>query len=123
MSFINQLTTNDFNISTANRIRKFIDQTKRIYSRNLDNSIEEKDNLLLELRNKLGGNEELVAFRQKYHNINLEEILLNKRETTKIMEWGNSLIRKDEPVYKTPDHNIGRAHFFAAEKKLFNLYI
>ncbi len=123
VSFINQLTTSDFNISTANRIRKFIDQTKRMYSRNLDNTIEEKDNQLLELRNELGGNEELIAYRQKYHNLSLEEILLSKRETTKIQEWGNLLIRKDEPVYKTPDHKFGRAHFFAAEKRIFNLYI
>jgi len=122
VTFVKQLNSTDFTITTANRTRKFIDQAKRAYSRLLDNAIEEKDQKLLELRNRLGGNEELLEFRQKYHNTSLEEILLSKRETVKIQESHNSLIRQDEPVYKIPDNNFGRAHFFASEKKLLTFH-
>ncbi len=123
VAFVKQLNTTDFSVSTANRTRRFIDQTKRVYSRILDNAIEEKDKQLMELRNKLGGNEEMIAFRQKYYNTSLEEILLSKRESTKIEESGNSLIREDEPIYKAPDHNFGRAHFFASDKRFLRLNI
>jgi ABC-type multidrug transport system ATPase subunit len=123
VTFLRQLNSTDFTIATANRTRKFIDQAKRIYGRSLDNAIEEKDRLLLELRNNLGGNDELIEFRQRYHNTSLEEIVLSKRETLKIQESGNRLIRQDEPVYKIPDNKFGRAHFFAPEKKLLTVLI
>ena len=123
VAFVKQLNSSEFNVTTANRTRKFIDQAKRMFSRRLDYSIEEKDKQLLELRNKLGGNEALNAFRQKYQNTSLEEELLSKRETIKIQQINNFLIRRDEPVYKEPDNNFGRAHFFASEKKFLGLYI
>ena len=123
VGFVKQLNINDFNIATANKTRRFIDQIKKIYGRILDNAIEQKDRELLELRSKLGGNDKLIAFREEYQNTSLEELLLNKRETNKIEQSCNSLIRKDEPIYKTPDHNFGRAHFFAPEKKIVSFYI
>ena len=77
----------------------------------------------MELRDELGGNKELVAFREKYHNISLEEILLSKRESDKIKEYRNTLIREDEPIYKAPDNNFGRAQFFASDKKVISVFI
>jgi ABC-type phosphate/phosphonate transport system permease subunit len=53
----------------------------------------------------------------------LEELLLNKRETIKISEVNHHLIRVDEPAFKSPEMNFGRAHFFAPEKKFLGLYI
>lgn len=123
IGFTEGLDKATFNVSTANLTRKFIEQTRRIYSHVLDQSIEEKDSLLLDLKTKLGGSEELVSFRQKYQNQSLDEILLNKRETIKIEEFRNRLVRQDEPVYKSPDMNFGRTHFFASEKKFLGLYI
>ena len=123
ISFIYQINSNDFSISTANRIRKFIEDCRRKYSKQLDASIDEKDHYLLELRNKFGNSEELLNFKQDYHNIKIEEIVLNKRETLKIIEYNKRLIRKDEPIFIVPHMKFGRAHLFANEKSLFNSYI
>jgi ABC transport system ATP-binding/permease protein len=122
-AFAGQLNRTDFDVSSANLTRKFIEQTKRIYSKVLDESIERKDSFILGLKTKLGGSEELNKFRQKYQNQSLDEIVLNKRETTKIEEYKNRLIRQDEPIYKTPDMNFGRAHFFSSEKKFLGIFI
>jgi ABC transport system ATP-binding/permease protein len=123
VSFVQQLNESDFNASIANRTRKYIEYAKKIYSHILDQSIEKKDDQLLELKEKLGNSEALIKFRQQYQNQSLEELLLNKRESLKIEEYNNRLIRRDEPVYKTPDMIFGRAHFFASEKKFLNVYI
>ncbi len=123
LSFTSQLNSIGFSVSSSNQSRRFLDHARRIYSYVLDQSIEKKDSLLLELKTSLGGSEELTRFRQQYQNQSLEEILLNKRETVKIEPYRNSLIRQDEPVYKVPDMNFGRAHFFASEKKFLNFYI
>jgi len=123
IAFVYQLNSNNFNIACGNKTRKFIEYARRIYSKQLDNSIEDKDALLLELRNKLGGNESLINYKQNYHNTEVEELVLNKRETLKIAEYNNQLIRKDEPIFILPDMKLGRAHLFAPEKRLFNIYI
>ncbi len=123
IAFVYQLNSNDFNISAANKTRKFIEHGRRIYGKQLDASVEEKDSYLLELRTTLGSYEELVMFKQKYHNTMLEELVLNKRETLKIVEFNNQLIRKDEPIFIAPNMKLGRAHLFAPEKRLFNSYI
>ncbi len=123
INFIYQLNSNDFNISAANKTRKFIEYCRRIYSKQLDASIDEKDYYLLELRNALGNNEKLISFKQDYDNIKIDEIVLNKRETLKIIEYNNQLIRKDEPIFIVPHMKFGRAHLFANEKRLLNSYI
>jgi ABC-type multidrug transport system ATPase subunit len=123
ISFVHQLNSNDFNVSAANKTREFIELARRIYSKQLDNSIELKDATLLELRNKLGSHDKLIDFKQRYHNSKLEELVLNKRETLKIAEYNNQLIRKDEPIFILPDMKFGRAHLFAPEKRILNSYI
>ncbi len=121
--FVSGLNPVDFGLSTANKIRTFIDQTRGVYSRALDDAVEEKDKQLLNLRESLGGSQRLTEFRQSYFSNSLEEILLSKRDALKIQEYDNRLIRKDDPVYKLPEHPLGRAHFFAAEKRIGNDYI
>ena len=72
---------------------------------------------------KLGGSDQLLKFKEEYHNTNLEDLLLSKLETNKIEEYRDRLIRKDEPVFKQPEMSFGRAHFFAPEKRIFNFFI
>jgi ABC-type multidrug transport system ATPase subunit len=123
IAFSEQLDRNRFNVSTANLTKKFIEQNKRIYRGVLDKSIEQKDYLLMDLKSKLGGTEKLIKYRQRYQNQSLDEIVLNKRESNKIGQYNDRLIRQDEPVYKSPESNHGRAHFFASEKKILGLYV
>jgi ABC-type multidrug transport system ATPase subunit len=123
VGFVELFNLNGINLSVLNNTRIFFDSARKVYTSILDKSIDEKDAQLLSLRNKLGSNEELLGFKQKYHNTSLEDIVLNKRESQKIVRYKNRLIRKDEPVFKLPDMNFGRAHFFASEKKLLGFYI
>lgn len=122
-SFLAQLNHNDFNGSTANRVRYFIEASRRIYGTILEKSIEDKDNRLLELKSGLGGIEALLEFKNDNFNFTLEDMMLSKKETIKIVEYDNRLIRKDEPIYKIPENNFGRAHFFSAEKRVANIFL
>ncbi len=123
LSFVSHLNSNEFNLAIANKVRNFIDTAKRYYSKVLDDSIEKKDAILHKLKVELGGEDALVNFKNQYHNANLEDLLLCRMETDKIEEYQNHLIRKDEPVYKQAEMKFGRAHFFAADKRIMNLYI
>jgi ABC transport system ATP-binding/permease protein len=123
ISFVSQLNPVDFDVTVANKLRKFIEQSRRLYSRVLDNAIDEKDAILYDMKNELGNADELLKFKQQYHNTSLEELVLSKRETTKIQEYKDNLIRINEPVYNDPDMIFGRAHFFASEKRFLKFYI
>jgi len=122
-SFARQLNASEFNLTVSNKTRNFISQSRKYYGLKLDQAINEKDSLLIDLKKRLGGVNMLISFKQQYQNASLEELLLNKRETLKIKEFKSQLIRIDEPAYKTPEMNFGRAHFFAPEKKFLGLYI
>jgi len=123
VSFTSQLALSDFDMSVSSKVRRFINQSKKAYGHELDKAINEKDDMLVALKEELGGADELLKFRQTYHSNSLEEILLAKRETNKIEEYQNRFIRKSEPVYKSPEMRMGRAHFLASEKRFMNLYL
>jgi ABC-type multidrug transport system ATPase subunit len=122
-SFARMLNPTEFNLAVSNRTRNFLNDVRKHYSKVLDDAVDKKDLRLLELKNKLGGTSQLISFKQKYQNNSLEELVLNKRETVKIEEYKNQLIRRDEPAYKAADMFYGRAHFFAPEKTFLGLKI
>lgn len=123
VNFSNAFNLVEVNVASMNKARRFIEQARRYYTKMLDTSIDTKDAHLLRLRDQFGGNDYLLQYKQRYHNNSLEDIVLNKRETQKIVRYHNQLVRNDEPVYKHPEMNFGRAHFLASEKKFLGLFI
>lgn len=63
--------------------------------------------------------------REKFHNSNLEDIVVNRYETNKILRYHNRLVRQEEPIYQMPDKEsfIGfRSHFYAPKKYFLGKY-
>jgi len=54
--------------------------------------------------------------KQNYHNQNLADLVLNKKELNKIIETDDRFVQAFEPIYKEPESNYGRAHFYAPVK-------
>jgi hypothetical protein len=86
----------------------------------LNRAIDNKDAELAKLELKLGGHNNLVALKEKYHNYSLADQVLNKNETEKIIEVNNKLYRKYEPVFNIPVSKHGRADFYAPYKRIGN---
>ncbi len=72
-----------------------------------------------EILNKYGDNEAVAEFKSKYYNKAIEQIMRIKPNESIIVEDGNELIRKSLPIFKTPESNYGRAHFYSASKIMF----
>ena len=70
-----------------------------------------------------GSKEKFLSFKQKYYNNSLADQVLNKMEKQKIAESRIKLIQKAEPIYKLPEKNNGRAHFYAPVKRIIGIYI
>jgi ABC-type multidrug transport system ATPase subunit len=99
---------------------QYLRQIRSISSKMLNRAIDNKDAELAKLELKLGGHNNLVALKEKYHNYSLADQVLNKNETEKIIEVNNRLYRKYEPVFNIPVSKHGRADFYAPYKRIGN---
>ena len=89
-----------------------------MYSR-LYSSVESyKDSLTYKLELEMGGEEALADLKRDQNNIALETILL-KRNISEFVERKNRAIQvKVFPIYRNPESNYGRAHFYAPFKSI-----
>lgn len=91
----------------------YIDQYKMFTS--------EKDQLVVDLNRTDEAKKAFLELKNNYTNESLENLLTNKNDLNKIIEWNDELIQRADPIYKDP---IGfRTHFLAPSKKLFGTNI
>jgi hypothetical protein len=87
----------------------FIDQYNYLTS--------EKDKIVVALNKTDEDREAFIKLKDEYTNESLTDLVTNKNDLNKIIEWNNRLIQHSNPVYKDPAGF--RAHFFAPSKELF----
>jgi ABC-type multidrug transport system ATPase subunit len=117
------LDINVFNLNIAHDTRHYLNLLGKHYSNALTMAIREKDNKLDYLKELYGGITGLLKLKNDNYNDQIAELVLNKRDNIKIIEHRNNLIQRAEPIYKAPESNYGRSHFFAPFKRLGNLRI
>lgn len=124
LNFIDDsLTINSFNSSIANKTRDYLNDLRNIFIKDLRNADYKFEKKYSELIETLAGKEHVNQLKQDYHNISLSDLVLNKKELNKIVETDDRFIRKMKPIYKYPESNSGRAHFYAPVKKIFGKHI
>ena len=123
LSFIDSLTINSFNRSIANKTRDYLNELRKIFIKDLRTADYKFEKKYSELIETLAGKEHVNQLKQDYHNISLADLVLNKKELNKIVEIDDRFIQKMKPIYKYPESNFGRAHFYAPVKKIFGKYI
>lgn len=69
------------------------------------------------------GKDGLLALKNDNHNKTLEHLLTNRDEIEKIYEAEDELIQKKDPIFITPDSNLGNAHFYAPVKVLGSVHV
>ncbi len=113
------------NISIANSdsVNQWIDDLQKIFWAQYAESSKKRDAAYNDLLKEYESSDELFAFKQTYCNEAIEQILLNKRDLNKLVEYEGELIQLKDPIFKSPEHKMGRAHFYAAEKRIGNYLI
>ena len=67
--------------------------------------------------------EKLQNIRRQYFNESLEELVTNKNEFDRIVEYDGQLIQKTDPIFHDPTSKLIKAHFYAPQKMFFGTYI
>lgn len=88
-----------------------------------NDAIKRNDIKYHELVNKLGSEDAFFTFRQQHDNNTLDDLVTNKNGLEKITIVNDQFIQLKDPIYKIPDSNYGRAHFYASFKRLGDLMI
>ncbi|MGE0079479.1 MAG: ATP-binding cassette domain-containing protein [Bacteroidales bacterium] len=100
-----------------------LDTLKQHFNIVYGKTIQERDQHIKELANKLGSNNAVFELNRKYHNKSLEALVTNRNDFVKIDEVNDRLIRRFEPIYSLPSSHLGRAHLFAAYKHVGKYYM
>jgi ABC-type multidrug transport system ATPase subunit len=82
------------------------------------NRADSKRNDLIETLQKSDGNLYL-SLRDKYHNLALEDLVINRNETTAMVEVKGELVQKMDPIFIDPGYKFIRAHFYSPTKQVF----
>ena len=80
-----------------------------------------KNQKIAKFRNKGNGKILFIEQRDNYQNESLTDLVKNKDEMNKIIEFDGQLVQKSDPIYR--DAKNFRAHFFAPKKQLFGYSI
>ena len=98
--------------------KEYLDKIKSYYTQKRFKLSDKLDKKIILLQEQMGGSEGLRKLKRDNHNINLAELLTNKKELNKTFEGEDRLIQKSDPIYKIPENTMGRAHLYAPYKRL-----
>jgi len=118
-----KINLEQFDNDLSNKLLEYIYEINKYYIK-IENAEKKKfDKKYKEILEQYGSNEDVAEFKSKYYNKAIEQIMRIKPNEPLIVEDGNELIRKSLPIFKTPESNFGRAHFYSASKIMFGYSI
>ncbi len=116
--FINDLTTNRFTPKISGKTHKYLNLTKKIFVKRFSNASRNMDKRFRELSQEFS-EEEIIQLKRDNFNNSLSDMVTNKQSFKRIFETDNGFVQVMDPIYKMPESNYGRAHFYSPYKKIF----
>jgi ABC-type multidrug transport system ATPase subunit len=115
---LDKINYEDYSAGLLKRVQDHLKLWSRYYKKKQNKALGLLDKRLQELAEELGGHDKLVELKKNHYNEFLSSMVLNKNDLTKIYDNGDKFVQLMNPIYKAPEKNNGRAHFYASEKTL-----
>ena len=112
------LTTEQLGSESNKNIQSYLDTLEFIFRTNYLSASSEKDHLIEKLQAESGGKNVLLDLQNDYHNQSISDLVLNRSQLQKIIEFDGSFIQRMDPIYDKPCSKIGRAHMYSSIKRL-----
>ncbi len=113
-----QLDYAQWEVSLSKKISVYLKKMRTLFTQARFRVSDKLDERIFQLQEKLGGKAALRALKQKHHNNSLEDFVTAKTEMNKIVESGNRLVQKADPIYHIPNDRFGRGHLYSPYKRL-----
>ncbi len=110
-----ELTPEKFNKDVAEYTREYLENKRNVFLKEYNKATSESDKIFNNLLNSMS-KEDIIKFKEQYYNNSLADLVMNKNSFQTIVEDGDRLIQVIKPIFKDPESNYGRAHFYAPYK-------
>jgi ABC-type multidrug transport system ATPase subunit len=121
-AFVDSIVPQKFSEQIAEAAKDHLRQIQDIYKARKNLLRKQSDEKVMSINSQFGANY-LYDLKQKYNNLAIQDLVMNTGSSEYYRETENGLMQKIAPIYKVPDYNNGRAHFFASEKRVLGLSI
>jgi ABC-type multidrug transport system ATPase subunit len=118
-----KLNRKTVSVELLQETNEYLMHLNEVFRKNRIDASKRNDEKYYELVRSLGGKEAFIEFKQKYFNRAISDLVTNRDGIKKIIQVEDKLIQLKDPIYKNPDSNYGRAHFYASYKQLGSLEI
>jgi len=123
ISFPNKTKDSVLQANEKAKILNFLNAAEKYFDKAYRTNIERKEDVYNRLIQQLGSSDAFVEFKQNYHNKKLISVMRKDNEINEFVDAGNELIRIKSNIYRYPDSQYGRSHFYAPAKKIGNIKI
>jgi ABC-type multidrug transport system ATPase subunit len=118
---VDSIVPQKFSYRIAETAKEHLRKMQDIYKEQKNLFRKQNDENVLNLNRQFGANY-LYDLKQKYHNLAIQDLVMNTASSEYYRETETGLMQKVAPIYKVPDYNNGRAHFFASGKRVLGLF-
>jgi len=119
--YVEDLTPEKITPDIINSALTYLEQVRRYYVAYNNNASNRKDAIITQYEQE--DKEAFQKLRDDHYNLALEEFVLAKNETQKIIEFRGEIVQKLDPIYMDPSHPFIKAHFYAPVKNIFGLQV
>ncbi len=119
---VGAFTEKDYTRAIGDEALVYLEDLRGLYKKLYSSAENYKDNLTSDLIDSLG-KEELISLKKNHENDALRSLLMNESVRDFVRHANGKLQIRRGPVFQEAQTRIGRAHFYAAEKKVGNYYI
>jgi ABC-type multidrug transport system ATPase subunit len=117
--YIDNLKENELDNDIVSETLDYLTYARLHFQESSKIASSQRDSLYRAMADK-SGEQAVYKLRQDNHNEKLTDYVTNRLEVSKIVEINHRLYQKRDPIFIIPEHNAGRAHFYAPFKKFNN---
>lgn len=122
-SFVDSLSLKFYSDNINGTLMRYLENTERHFVSLYNKGIAERDSLYDSYVAKFGERDKFFAFKQKYYNKQVANIVTNNNEFIEFQVYNGEFERLKDAVFRLPESNFGRSHFYAPYKRFSNFLI
>ena len=119
-AFMDSISLKLYNPSLNSPITSFLNSAVLVYRSRYNSAVEERDGIYTQLVESLGGADQFLAFRQKYYNKQLADLLTNDKEINNYSVHDGEMVPVKNAIFRDPLEESWRSHFYSPVKLFFN---
>jgi hypothetical protein len=120
---VESITEANFNAELIKKLKNYFDEFGGFQMRKYNNAVKEEEAIINKLTFTDSQREAYAKLKEQSDNENLNQLVRNSNDFTKVIESEGKIIQRVDPIYNDPDRErFLRSHFFAPRKVIFGRY-